>query len=357
MRLTTPSSLTSTMKTSREDFRRSPLPHFLFAILLLSVINSSHAIHWQTSSDAYWALNCDFVKNDIGSAVVPGHLCSSACAKVRGCTHFAWTLYNGGTCWYKSSSSVTKSQAIVNSQPSAACGILRSSSTVPQPPRPQPPRPVPAHETKTLRHRYLPIFLYDGSAGSYCFPDDKRRFAQRNGRCNGFNRRAPVFVTSKACGAYDVYQYNLWYGWQKACLLGFGKHDDDNEYVQVWVRRSTGSVQKVRYNQHNGYYFRNVGDGAEMRGNRAVVYIGKVAHGAYHRGCTGNPFRGGTRKCLGGCGYWEDFRNPKGRYDLDQGTVTNDPSPRAIECNPGVCKPGHNSWRSVKSSACYGVRN
>lgn len=361
------------MKKPIQFLKPTPKNHsiFRFVLLVLVLIHASHAIEWQTSPDAYWALGCDFVGGDIGSAAVSGELCSSACSKVKMCTHFSWTLYNGGTCWYKSSPGVSKSESIASSRPSSMCGILRSTTDSP----PEPEAPIVGHQTLTSREKYLPVFRFDGAAGSYCFPDDKREFASRNEKCNTFDRMAPVFVSSKICGKYDVYQYNLWYGWQKACAevsdlapvlpvaglvddVGFGGfHDDDNEYVQVWVSRDTGDVSWVRYNQHNGYYFRGVDEGAEMKGSRAVVYIGKIAHGAYHRGCTGNPFRGGTRKCLGFCGYWDDFRNPNGEYELDQGAIVDDPSPRDIDCDPGMCKPGHSSSRALTSSSCYGVDN
>lgn len=258
-----------------------------------------------------------------------------------------------------------ESDAVRSTKAGAMCGVMKHKSPVNVPPPRQ-----PSWHALQYAADYLPIFRYDQESGSFCFPDDKRLISSRDNKCNGFNRRAPVFISYKQCGSHHVYQYNLWYGLQKGCglhgLTG-GRHGDDNEYVQVWVRTSDRSVDKVRYNQHNGYYFRSVGGGAEMNGKRVVVYIGKIAHGAYHRGCTGNPFRGGTRKCLGinwalaltftNCAYWEDYRNPKGKYDLDQGQLIDDPSPREIDCNPGVCRPGHSYSRAVKDSSCYGVNN
>lgn len=326
----------------------------------LAVITTAQ-ISWQSSNNAYWALSCDFAGNDIGSARVTSDMCSTACGSRSGCTHFSWSRYEDGTCWFKSLRGITQANAITSGKPGIVCGVMKRAT----PTRPVPPPRQPTWDPRQFTPEYLPIFRFDGDAGRYCFPDDKRKFAERNNKCNNrFNRRAPVFYSHRVCGAYNVYQYNLWYGLQKGCVIQWisfdgERHDDDNEYVQVWVRN--GNVEKVRYNQHNGYYFRNVGDGAEMKGKRPVIYIGKKAHGAYHRGCTGNPFRGGTRKCLGfsgfSCMYWEDYRNPDGRYDLDRGTLIEDPSPRDIDCNPGECRKGHSYSRKPKDSSCYGVKN
>ena len=101
----------------------------LVAYILLiaaTILHAAHGIHWRTSSDAVWSLSCDFVGNDIGSQQVAGDLCSSTCSRTSRCTHFAWTHYNGGTCWMKSKTGVSQSEAITNNEPGSACGILRS---------------------------------------------------------------------------------------------------------------------------------------------------------------------------------------------------------------------------------------
>lgn len=80
---------------------------------------------WYKSPTAYWAHGCDFRGNDIGSSTVPSSLCSQSCKNFRGCTHFAWTLLEGGTgtCWFKGGI-VRRRQAINNNKPSAVCGKL-----------------------------------------------------------------------------------------------------------------------------------------------------------------------------------------------------------------------------------------
>lgn len=118
----------------------------------------------------------------------------------------------------------------------------------------------------------------------------------------------------------------------------------------------------MRYNQHNGYYFKNPWEsGVEMEGSRPVVYIGKVSHGAYHTGCNASNWLVGISTgrigfCLGGCGYWDDFRSTRqGKFRLEKATLVKDPSPRLVDCNPGKCRQGHVASRGLAHSSCFGV--
>jgi len=77
-------------------------------------------INWQPGN---WAMGCDFPGNDMSNAQIRGEDCSNKCRSTGGCTHYAWTQYNGGTCWMKSGS-VSKSDAVVSSEPGAVCGFL-----------------------------------------------------------------------------------------------------------------------------------------------------------------------------------------------------------------------------------------
>lgn len=96
--------------------------------LLLLLVASATAISWRTSADASWALGCDFARNDIGSARVRGEDCSGRCGATSGCSHFAWTLHNGGTCWLKGGPRPALSKAVASSKAGAMCGVLRSVS-------------------------------------------------------------------------------------------------------------------------------------------------------------------------------------------------------------------------------------
>lgn len=318
------------------------LPLAVAAVLVFA--SAAAALSWRESADAFWAHGCDFPSDrDSGRSSTRGEDCSGACGRSAGCTHFVWSF---GTCYFKTGPR-GRGDATVTAVPGAVCGLMKSPAsggTVV-------PLPAPVFPS-----RYLPIFRFDDGAGSSCFPDDKRQAATRDGTCRGWDPHAPVFYATARCGDMVVYQYGLWYGKQRSCFLGFGAHGDDNEYVQVWVSASSGAVVKVRFNQHNGYYFKARGSSLQLvASTRPVVYIGKNSHGAYHFGCDGKFWTGGA-KCVGGCTYWDDFRNSaKQRYILTSGRLVRDPSPREIACDVAECTPGHSNKRAViKNGACYG---
>ncbi|KAJ3229872.1 hypothetical protein HDU81_004958 [Chytriomyces hyalinus] len=73
------------------------------------------SIKWKDeSSGIYWARKCDWTGAVLSSTKGKGSLCGTTCAKTSGCTHFAWTESNGGTCWMKTGA-VSKSDAIASS--------------------------------------------------------------------------------------------------------------------------------------------------------------------------------------------------------------------------------------------------
>ena len=99
----------------------------LFTILIsyFSIVNGQ--INWQSGSPTgtQWAFACDFTNNDLSNKQVASSNCAQTCANTQGCTHFAWSSYNGGTCWMKSGS-VSKSNAIYNGNNAMICGIVSS---------------------------------------------------------------------------------------------------------------------------------------------------------------------------------------------------------------------------------------
>ena len=102
---------------------------YLLSLLVLTlVIQVTYGqINWQAGAGGVqWAFACDFVNNDMGSAQVPGEQCGGKCMSTNGCTHFAWTNYQGGTCWMKSGG-VQKSDAKYNGNNGMVCGITPSS--------------------------------------------------------------------------------------------------------------------------------------------------------------------------------------------------------------------------------------
>lgn len=97
---------------------------FVLKSIILTItihVLSVHGITWNGN----WALGCDFRGNDLSNARTSGENCGGLCASTSGCTHFAWTNYNSGTCWMKCNGA-TKNDAFASSDPSAVCGINES---------------------------------------------------------------------------------------------------------------------------------------------------------------------------------------------------------------------------------------
>ena len=94
--------------------------------LLFSGSASTGTINWNGN---YWAPACDFQGNDLANILSRGEDCSTRCAERAGCTHYAWTTYNGGTCWMKQGT-VSKSNAIATSDQSMVCGLLPPASII-----------------------------------------------------------------------------------------------------------------------------------------------------------------------------------------------------------------------------------
>ena len=200
---------------------------------------------------------------------------------------------------------------------------------------------------------YTPIYRFDGASGSYCYPDYPS--SQNDGKCKGLNKGAPVFYQEETCGDQTVYTYWLWYGWQKPCIGNTGSHGNDWEHVSVYVNPSNRQVSKVVFYQHTGRYTRRRGT-FERKGERVIVYIGKIAHGSYHHRCDGKCsftefFKygclGTVNYCQGGCGYWDDFRNPGPELNALQLRPL-----MAGQTTDGIRRPGSGSVCGV--SSCKG---
>ena len=217
----------------------------------------------------------------------------------------------------------------------------------------------------TDQRNYIPIYRFDGSASEYCYPDwpsvDNDYTCVKN-----LNPNAPVFYQVSTCDGQTVYTYWLWYGLQKPCIFNQGTHGDDWEHVSVYVNPSDGLVSKVVYHQHGGHYTRRR-DKYKAEGERPIVYIGKVAHGSYHTDCNGGcswyelinyGCYGSVRFCIGGCGYWDDFRNPGPElrdptlYLLQEGqTIDGITRPDREICGLATCEGS--DYRSLTESGCW----
>lgn len=100
--------------------------------IAMVICSNAQAIHWNDEATVSWAHGCDFQGNDIRREATPAHLCGPACENFASCTHFTWSEFNSGTCWLKSSSTVTKADAFVSNQANVVCGIVRRESTAPK---------------------------------------------------------------------------------------------------------------------------------------------------------------------------------------------------------------------------------
>ena len=96
----------------------------LFALFCVS---SSHQLDWQNGQPGIWALNCDFVGNDLAKVLSKGPECSLKCSLNIACSHFTWTNLNDGTCWLKSGS-ISKERA--GNKQGAICGIISETTGI-----------------------------------------------------------------------------------------------------------------------------------------------------------------------------------------------------------------------------------
>ena len=92
---------------------------------------------------------------------------------------------------------------------------------------------------------------------------------------------------------------------------------------------NTYCLKSVRFHQHGDYYTRRIGKFEIENNRRVVVYVGKNAHGSYHMSCKWKVCCiWHSDYCPGGCGYWDDFRNPSGnKYKFTSTTLLHIDSP------------------------------
>jgi hypothetical protein len=86
---------------------------------------SSTEIEWNVSErdDAQWAMNCDWIGNELSDAGSTDEQCAGKCRTTAGCTHFTWTSSMGGTCWMKKGR-VNGDDAVPSSDTASLCGYL-----------------------------------------------------------------------------------------------------------------------------------------------------------------------------------------------------------------------------------------
>ena len=69
-------------------------------------------------------MKCDFPGNDFGYRLIRGEECGGACGATSECTHYAWSPYQGGTCWLKRGA-VSKWDAIYTGNQNHVCGVIK----------------------------------------------------------------------------------------------------------------------------------------------------------------------------------------------------------------------------------------
>ena len=93
-------------------------------LVFASLVKRDHGDNWRISSDARWKFDCDFDGKDLSHVRVRGEECSGQCGATNRCTHFAWTTWNGGTCWMKSGTPGKPIKARADAGPGAVCGTM-----------------------------------------------------------------------------------------------------------------------------------------------------------------------------------------------------------------------------------------
>lgn len=72
-------------------------------IFLLSTCYLAEGIRWKLGNDGQvkWSKHCNIDGNAIGHIQIRSEECGSACLAKENCYSFAWTSFEGGTCWFK----------------------------------------------------------------------------------------------------------------------------------------------------------------------------------------------------------------------------------------------------------------
>ena len=80
-------------------------------------------IDWKGNN---WAKGCDFRNNNLATVAESGDNCGQACIDNLQCTHFTWTMENGGTCQLKYGP-VSKADALPTGDMSMVCGVSKET--------------------------------------------------------------------------------------------------------------------------------------------------------------------------------------------------------------------------------------
>ncbi|EEY56497.1 SCP-like extracellular protein [Phytophthora infestans T30-4] len=98
----------------------------LIAALISVFFPSTTSFQIGSSQKVVWASNCDFPGNDYRSYSSISEVCGDVCASEAVCTHWAWSEYNGGTCWLKKGMPSSKATSY-----DTICGYVVSRTLTP----------------------------------------------------------------------------------------------------------------------------------------------------------------------------------------------------------------------------------
>jgi hypothetical protein len=120
---------------------------------------------------------------------------------------------------------------------------------------------------------------------------------------NSAKNRIPTYYSIQNDG--DRYFIIYWWAYyrQPNCIGSTGGHDYDWEHLVVQARKVNGTYQKVSvtFFQHGGWYTKSFTPGhLEFIGDHPISYVGKLAHGNYHKGAACGFIQ---------CCYYGDCRN------------------------------------------------
>ncbi|CAF0946128.1 unnamed protein product, partial [Brachionus calyciflorus] len=94
-------------------------------LISLNILFSIVLIEWKydLQNKLFWAFDCDFDGNDMTNVRMNGETCGPTCSRTTGCTHFAWSKYQDGTCWMKYGV-ISKTNAKTIQGSDLVCGII-----------------------------------------------------------------------------------------------------------------------------------------------------------------------------------------------------------------------------------------
>lgn len=86
----------------------------LTILIIFAVVCWVQAVNWQYGDDEQvkWSWNCDFRNGqDITSVKAKAEKYGYHCRQTFNCFKFAWTDYEGGTCWLKKSGDLVETNS------------------------------------------------------------------------------------------------------------------------------------------------------------------------------------------------------------------------------------------------------